>query len=228
MKLVGRLTIVGAILLATGVLLGGTGSVARVFMEIGLAHLAAKVSPAPGLRGAALFRSGSFEDAAIAFEEAGDDYNQGLAAAWAGDYATALVAWERALAADPADREALANHTLVTALLAGIEFEPVAPPDDRDQFDPEILANPGQGKARATAQGDDATNRAAGFWMPELSGQGLRTVRHQFDSQYMAANDRWLATLEDQPGIYLRSRLAFEQKARIHAGTALPETEDPR
>jgi Ca-activated chloride channel family protein len=53
-------------------------------------------------------------------------------------------------------------------------------------------------------------------------------VPHLFDAQYMAANDRWLATLEDQPGAYLRARLALEQKARIKAGTALPDPEDPQ
>jgi Ca-activated chloride channel family protein len=197
-------------------------------MELGLPGIAARIAPDPDLRGAALYRAGAFAEAASAFAEAGGDYNLGLAAARAGDYATALVAWERVLAASPGDREALANHTLVAALLAGTEFDTAAPPADRDREGPAPLANPGQGKARAAGQGDEATNPKTGFWMPEMTSEGLRRVPHLFDAQYMAANDRWLATLEDQPGAYLRARLALEQKARIKAGTALPDPEDPQ
>ena len=221
-----RLAALGAALLALGLILGGRGGVAGAALEIGLPGLVAQTATTPAQRGAALFRKGDFTDAAAAFAEAGDDYNHGLAEAWAGDFATALVAWERAMAADPADRQARANHKLVAAFLSGNEFDPVARPEDKDGE--ATLANPGQGKGRATADGDDATNQKTGFWMPELTSDGLRSVRQQFDGQFMTANRRWLATLEDQPGAYLRARLALEQKAREHAGTALPATEDPR
>ena len=197
-------------------------------LELGLPGYAADVATDSALRGAALYRAGDHSKAAAVFDAAGEDYNHGLAAARTGDYATALVAWERVLAADPADREALANHTLVAALLSGTEFDPVAPPKDRNREGAATLANPGQGKARAAGQGDDATNPKTGFWMPEMTSEGLRRVPHIFDAQYMAANSRWLATLEDQPGAYLRARLALEQKARVKAGTALPEPEDPQ
>ncbi len=228
MNWVTRLLAACVALFALGMGLGGQSGIARVALELGLPGVAGWIAPSPGMRGAALYRAGRYDAAVRAFEQAGDRYNQGLAAARDGDYATALVAWEQVLAADPGDVQARANHTLVSALLAGTAFDPVAPPASRDQEGPAPKAEPGQGKARASAQGDDATNQKTGFWMPELSGEGLRRVPHLFDAQYMAANERWLATLEDQPGAYLRARLALEQKARIRVGTALPPLEDPQ
>ena len=62
--------------------------------------------------------------------------------------------------------------------------------------------------------------------MPELAGSGLRRVPKIFDAQYIKANDVWLTTLPDEPGQYLSARIAAEQKARIAAGTALPQAED--
>lgn len=221
-----RLSAASLVLLALGLMLGGSGGLARVALELRLPSVAVWFAPDPALRGAAHYRAESYRQAAAAFAAAGDDYNHGLAAALDGDYATALVAWERILAVDPGDREALANHTLVTSLLAGTEFAPVAPPKDRDREGPASLANPGQGKARAAGEGDEATNPRTGFWMPEMTSEGLRRVPHLFDAQYMAANERWLLTLEDQPGAYLRARLALELKARVRAGKALPEPED--
>lgn len=220
--------LMGVLLLALGLTLGGTAPLARLALELGVPGLAVHLTGEPGLRGVALLRTGHPAEAAKAFEAAAQPYNHGLAAALSGDYSTALVAWERVLAATPADREARENHALVTALLATVEFDPVARPEDRPEGGPIVEAEPGQGKARASGQGDDATNAQTGFWMPEVHGSGLRRVPNIFDAQSIAATERWLETLEDQPGVYLRARLAAEQKGREAAGRALPIPEDPR
>ncbi|MEM7057586.1 MAG: hypothetical protein AAF557_08355 [Pseudomonadota bacterium] len=204
----------------------GVAPFGRVVLAIGMPNLALPLLTDPGDRGEALFRSAAFPEAAASYREAGDDYNEGLAAAWAGDFATALAAWDRHLALHPGDSEARANHTLVTSLLSGTEFDPAAEPDPRDRNGPTLQADPGQGGARAASTGDDANNAQTGFWMPEITGEGLRRVPQIFDAQFVAANPRWLATLEDQPGRYLRARLAAEHKARVTAGTALPPPED--
>lgn len=219
--------VLGAALTAGLVAVQGTEPVGRTLSALGLPRAALLFLDAPAARGAALFHAGERAAAAQAFADAGDPYNQGVAAAWAGDYATALAAWDKVLATAPNDRETLANHALVTSLLAGTEFDPVAEPKPhRKETGIETQAPEGQGKGRASSDGDEANNAQAGFWMPEVTSEGLRRVPKIFDAQFVAANDRWLATLEDQPGRYLRARLSAEQKARVKAGTALPEPED--
>ena len=220
--------VAGAALLVTVAITAGTEPLGRALMVMGLPRAALPFLQTDAARGAALFSAGEFAAAAEAFRSADDAYNHGLAAAWAGDYPEALVAWDRVLAANPNDTEARANHALIASLLAGTRFDPVKAPDPRDRDGPSLQAEPGQGKARASSTGDGANNRKTGFWMPEITGEGLRRVPKIFDAQFVAADERWLITLEDQPGRYLRARLAAEQKAREAAGTALPEPEDPR
>lgn len=221
------LPIAGVVLLGLLFVTAGTEPLGRVLTSIGAPKAGLAFLSSPKAKGEALYKAGAFDLAAKAFEAADDNYNQGLAAAHAGDYAAALNAWDRVLAMNPADSEARANHALVTGLLAGTRFDPVAAPDER-KGDVASRAPPGQGKARAASTGDGANNKKAGFWMPEITSEGLRRVPKIFDAQFVAANQRWLATMEDQPGRYLRERLKAEQKARITNGTALPDPEDPQ
>ena len=218
----------GAVLLGAVVLTSGADPLARALTALGLPQASVAIAQSPGVRGQALFHAGRYTAAAAAFAQAGEAYNAGLAWAWAGNYPAALVAWDQVLARTPGDVETRANHALVTSLLAGTRFDPVAAPDPLERQGPNLLAEPGQGKGRASSTGDEANNRKTGFWMPEITSEGLRRVPKMFDAQFVAANARWLTTLEDQPGRYLRARLAAEQKARVAAGTALPEPEDPR
>ena len=217
-----------AVLLGAAIAADGTDPMGRLMVRLGLPGTGAAMIADPADRGRALYRAGRHAEATIAFAEAGDAYNQGLAEAWAGRYSGALAAWDRALARDPGDAEARANHAIVRGLLAGTEFEPVPRPEDGDRDGPEMAAEIGQGGARAASTGDDATESRTGFWMPEVLASGVRTVANTFDAQYIAADGRWLTTLEDQPGLYLRARLAAEQKARETNGVALPPAEDPR
>lgn len=213
-------------LTAAVLVLAGAQPFGRVLMAVGLPNVALPLLEDPRHRGAAHFAAGDFSAAMTAFEAADDAYNHGLAAAWAGDYATALVAWDRHLALSPQDAEARANHALVTSLMAGTEFDAVEALDPREREGPTLLADPGQGGAKAASTGDEANNSKTGFWMPEITSEGLRRVPKIFDAQFVAANQRWLETLEDQPGRYLKARLAAEQKARLADGTAQPTPED--
>lgn len=223
-----HLFVAGALVLATIIGTQGSSPTGRVLLEIGLPSAAASLLADPAERGAALFRAGDYASAEQAFAEAGDSYNQGLAAALAERYSAALVAWERRLVERPGDHQARANHKLITSLLSGTEFQATAAPMDKDRSGDGVEAAPGQGKARAASTGDDANSQKTGFWMPEITGEGLRRVPQIFDAQFIAANERWLATLQDQPGLYLRARLAAEQKAREAAGSALPPPDDPQ
>jgi len=51
-------------------------------------------------------------------------------------------------------------------------------------------------------------------------------VRQPFDDLFIAADERWLVTLEDQPGKYLAARLKAEQERRRALGIASPEAGD--
>ncbi|MEM1299095.1 MAG: hypothetical protein AAGH68_07415 [Pseudomonadota bacterium] len=218
---------IASLLLAVSLLIAGTSPLGRVLMEVGLPGPAVPLLDTPSERGTALYRAGRFAEAADVFMKAQDPYNEGLAAAWAGDYARALVAFDRVLTADPTDREARANRALVAELFAGLELNATQRFDRKERQGEDVLASPGQGKARAAGQGDEANAPKTGFWMPEVTAEGLRRVPQIFDAQFIAANGQWLDTLEDQPGAYLKARLAAEQKARVAAGTALPPAEDP-
>ena len=217
----------GAGLTVVVLVAAGTDPFGRVLTSIRMPSAAVHLLETSQARGEALYLAGDYGHAMVEFEASGDDYNLGLSAARSGDYATALVAWERVLAKDPSDAQTKANHALVAGLLAGTQFDPVAGAEERKDG-PEMRAEIGQGKARASSTGDGVNNKKAGFWMPEVTSEGLRRVPKIFDAQFVAANERWLATMEDQPGRYLRARLKAEQKARIVAGTALPVAEDPQ
>ncbi|MEL7154151.1 MAG: hypothetical protein AAFN51_10275 [Pseudomonadota bacterium] len=218
--------LIGFILLSLILIAQGTAPLGRVMVQAGLTGAALPLLSNPDDQGVAHFRAGSFEAAADAFAQANDPYNEGLAAAYAKDYARALAAFDRRLLENPKDVQAEANHALIAGLFAGTKFDPVAAPDDRDKSGEAVLAAPGQGKARAAGQGDEANNPKTGFWMPDVMSSGLRRVPKLFDAQFVAADQRWLTTLEDQPGVYLRARLLAEQKARVANGTALPEAGD--
>ena len=228
MKRLGWSLLASTLLLGAAVVVDGTDPLGRLLVRIGLPDAGALLVADPADKGGALYRAERYGEAAKAFAEAGDSYNLGLAEAWAGRYSAALAAWDRRLALDPADAEARANHAIVKGLLAGTEFQPVEQPEDRNREGPAMPAEIGQGGARAASTGDAAADGRTGFSLPEVASSGIRRLPVTFDAQFVLANERWLTTLEDQPGRYLRARLAAEQKAREAAGTALPPSEDRR
>lgn len=208
--------------------LGGPGPFGRLLVDIGLPSPALALLPDPADRGVALHRAGRHAEAAEAFGHASQPYNRGVAEAWAGNHAAALAAWDAALLDRPNDRAAAANSTLVRAYFAGTGFDDFVPMRPRDRDGPTLAAEIGQGTGRAASSGDEATGSTTGFQMPEVAGSGLREVPRIFDAQYLKASERWLDTLPDEPGLYLRARLAAEQARREALGLALPPAEDPQ
>jgi Ca-activated chloride channel family protein len=196
-------------------------------LSLGLPAIASNLTNDPTLLASYRFSSGDHTDAAETFSAVGQPYNAGVAAAWARDYASALAAWDAALLVNPTDHEARTNRDLIVSLFAGTEFLPTEERPAKDRGGDDVEANIGQGGARAASTGDDATGNQSGFTMPEVAGSGLRRVPKIFDAQYIKANDEWLTTLPDEPGLYLSARIAAEQKARAAAGTALPPAGDP-
>lgn len=224
-RLISALSVAAA---GLAIFVAGTEPLGRLLLTLGLPGIALPLLEGPGERGRALDGAGRHGEAADLFADAGEPYNEGVSAARAGDYARALAAWEKVLAADPGDRDARDNYDLVASILSGVELQPFAPPDERDPDGAEALAEIGQGVGRASSTGDEATNEASAVWMPEITSAGARRVPRYFDSQFIRASEDWLATMPDQPGQYLAARLAAEQERRIFTGVALPPAEDPR
>lgn len=218
----------GLLLAALSVALGGGDPVSRGLLALGAPAAAVRLAQSPELRAEAFFATKQWVAAADVYAVLGARFNEGVAAAHAGDYARALAAFDAVLLVDPADGEARANHALVRGLFAGTGFDRQTPSEDRERDEVEMEAEAGQGSARAASTGSEAHNPATAFAMPEVRGQGLRRVPNIFDAHYLEASERWLDTMPDEPGLYLKARLKVEQKAREAAGTAVAPAEDPR
>lgn len=107
------------LLAAGGLVLAGLivepAALARLLLAAGLPGPAAAISGDPAWRGTALYAAGRYKEAAEAF--AGFPYNRGNALALSGDLKGALMAYDAALARDPADEDAKANREVVARLL---------------------------------------------------------------------------------------------------------------
>lgn len=211
-------------------LMGGTAPFGRLALELGMPKLAVPLLDTPEWKGTALYRAGDYDAAVEAFTEAGAEfsYNFGNAHAMAGNYANAMESWDIAIAQNPDDTQAIDNFELVKSFYAGVEFE-LNGPLITEEKDTDITAEAevGQGQGRAQGTGSDATNTSTNLGIPLILSNEQQGVSRVFDAQFVAANDRWLATLEDEPGLYLAARIAEEHKARKAAGTAQPEAESP-
>jgi len=215
--------------LGLALVLGGGAPFGRLALALGLTGPARLILADPAWQATAAARAGDHAAAARSFALApGGDYNAGVALARDGRYAAALEAFDRAVAADPDDREAAANFELVTRIYAGtaITLDAAFALIEREDDGPTAEAQVGLGNVRAAGSGDEATNAGTSLSMAELTSRKRLGVRKQFDDRFMLANDRWLRTLSDVPGAFLAARIAEERKRRIAAWLAPPPAED--
>lgn len=206
--------ILGALCVALSAI-WGTAPLGRVLMSFGLPSLAAPMMTDPEWTGIAAARAGRYDTAVQEFETAQSWLNLGNAQAAQGNYAAALEAYDLGRAAG--DPLASANFDLMAAFYAGlgIEADTIIDMTEADKGDTVVESFIAQGSARGAGQGDEVTNRSNAFDLPNINSGGLREgVRKVFDEAHVVANDRWLATLEDQPGAYLAARLRAEQRRR--------------
>lgn len=216
-----------AAMIAASVLLGGTAPLGRVALALGMNDTAASFFTDPGWRGVALYRANRFDEAIDAFTSAGPDfaYQLGNAEVKAKQYAAALESYDLALA-HRYDPDAEANFALIRAFYAGTQLDPDSLErwgEDRDGTTEE--AHIARGSARAAGTGDDVTNTGATIGLVEVESRKQASVRKVFDDRFVVAGPRWLATLEDVPGKFLRARISEEHKRRKKAGIAQPEAE---
>ena len=215
-----------ALFASLALLLGGTAPFGRLALELDLPKLAVPLLDDPYWKGIALYRAENFDGAADAFAEVGAEasFNSGNALAMAGKYAEAMEAYDIALAQNPDDADALANFDLIKSFYAGVQIDLLGPliTEEKTHY-VEDEANVGQGQARAQGTGADATNTGTNLGIPMVLSNEQQQVSRVFDAQFVEANERWLATLEDEPGRYLAARIIEERKARMMAGTGMPQ-----
>jgi len=214
-----RLALLGCAALLSlllGAVVSGREGVGRVALSFGFPDLASAVTPGGQWRAAAHYRAGDY---AAAITEFGDDarglFNRSNAYAHLGDYAEALTGYEAAQAQAPGLVDAKINHAIVAELYAGTKFQAPLIPLERVEREENVMAAlPGQGGARAQGTGSEANNPGSSFKMHDLLASGLRRVPRMFDDKYIEASERWLQSLEDQPGQYLKARIDAERKQR--------------
>lgn len=180
----------------------GKVSVAKLLLVAGMPGFAALLLDDPATQGVAAYQAGNYAAADDAFRTAGrgSTYNRGLSLAATGDYALSVAYFDAVLFANPADSEARENRNLVNELV----------PQNRGEAN-----NAGRIAAESIAV-------LGGSPVDEIKRLG-----RPLDEGRRVADAEWLETLQDDPGEFLRLRLAEEHKRRLSMGLTAPEGGDP-
>ncbi|TKA94004.1 hypothetical protein FAZ78_24725 [Cereibacter changlensis] len=193
----------GLLLLALAALgIAGPAAWAKLALVAGLPSLAVPFASDPALRGVALYQAGRFAEADDAFAEAGRSvtYNRGLSLAALGKYPLSRAYFDAVLFANPADSQARDNRAAVDALIEPV----VGDGNETGRTAVQVITPPdGPPVERFSADG------------PPLDTGGR------------VADDAWLATLADDPGEFLRLRIADEYTRRLSLGLTPPQEGDP-
>lgn len=187
---------------AAALVVAGPAALGRLALMAGLPGLAAPLIADPGVRGVALYQAGLFPEADDAFREAGrgSTYNRGLSLAATGNYPLSRAYFDAVLFAAPGDSEARENRNVVAALVPPVLGEG----NESGRISVKSIALPG-------GLPTDADPRRLG---------------RRLDAGGLVADMGWLATLPDDPGEFLRLRLADEHRRRLSLGQTPPEEGD--
>lgn len=182
--------------------IAGRASVAKLLLIIGMPGFATSFLDDPAIRGVAEYQAGDYAAADDAFRKAGrgSTYNRGLSLAATGDYALSVAYFDAVLFANPADREARENRNLINELVPANRGEA----NNAGRIAAESIAVPG------------------GSPVDEIKRLG-----RPLDEGRRVADSEWLESLQDDPGEFLRLRLAAEHKRRLSMGLTAPEGGDP-
>lgn len=187
-------------LLALG--LAGRAALTRLAFLMNLPQVAALLSDDPAVRGVALYQSGDYAAADLAFRKAGrgTTYNRGLSLAATGQYALSVDYFDAVLFAMPGDSQARDNRNIVYA---------VAPPQMGEANQAGRIA----AKAIATSGGSPVDE--------------IKRLGRPLDVGRRVADAEWLETLPDDPAEFLRLRLENEYLRRLSMGLTPPQEGDP-
>lgn len=182
--------------------LGGSAPFARLAFMLGLPGTGARLAGDPAVAGVGYYLAGRYAEGDDAFRRAGRNstYNRGLSLASVGDYPLSVAYFQAVLFVNPADAEARDNMAYVQTL-----------------FPPVVGEANNAGRIRAEAY------KTAGGAVVE----GVRRLERPLDEGSRVADEAWLAALADDPGEFLRLRLAEEHLRRLSLGLTPPEEGDP-
>ncbi|MGQ7793647.1 tetratricopeptide repeat protein [Faunimonas sp. B44] len=202
------------LLSAAGAAVAGPEAIGRLALSAGIPALAARLLDDPAWRGVALYRSGRFAAADEAFRAAGSGstYNRGNSLARLGRYEEAVAYYDAVLFRNPEDREAKANRDLVAILIDPVVGERR---DGRSHIPP--APDPPSGTPSPPPSRFSAITAV----------QSERQRRPIDEVISVAAGEEWLATLRDEPGRYLKLRIAAEHERRRAMGLAAPPGDSP-
>jgi Ca-activated chloride channel family protein len=210
-----RMTITLAVALCAATFIhGGSSTLGRLSLAFGQPWLAAHLLDDPYWKGVALYRQGRFEEAAEIFRGVGKPgfYNRANALARLGRYSEAVAYYDAVLFYAPNDDDARTNRALVDALVEKAEIQTSV----QGSILPEGAAKEMEADGRTQGGLSDA-------FVAEAEQE---KVRHVFSGQAIIASREWLATLTDEPGRYLKRRIAAEHERRLKLGIGMSAESD--
>jgi Ca-activated chloride channel family protein len=180
----------------------GPAALGRLALMAGLPGLAAPLLSDPAVKGVALYRAGRYAEADAAFAAAGRSatFNRGVSLAATGDYPLARAYFDAVLFAAAGDSEARENRNLVDALIPPV----IGQGNESGRIAVKPIATPGG--------------------VPTESDP--RRLGRPLDAGGRVADEAWLATIQDDPGEFLRLRLEDEHRRRLSLGQTPPEEGD--
>lgn len=192
----------------------GPAAWGRLALRAGAPGLAADLIETPRWRGVALYEAGDYPAADLAFQAAGRGatYNRGNTLALTGRYGLAADYFDAVLYADPTDSDARANRALVEGFIKREGGDGGGTWGKVGVANAEVVAtNPGTYEMHIQA----------------LMRARPRLPRPSDSIQSVEATPDWLRTIPDDPGRYLKLRIAAEHAGRVSDGTAPRGTGDP-
>ncbi|MCB8836364.1 hypothetical protein [Aurantimonas sp. VKM B-3413] len=181
----------------------------KLALVAGMPDLAAPLLGDSHARGVALFEAGHYGEADKAFAAAGRlaTYDRAMSLAGLGDYAGSVAYFDAVLFADPADADARYNRELVAT-----KVKPVI--GESNSIDGIPATAPSDGPSQSAATKRDI--------LKQLTLAEQRGVMDPRVKRMTAATTGWLATLEDEPALYLKRRIKAEYERRQDLGLANP------
>ena len=193
--------------LATAV--GGPQAFGKLALAIGMPKLALPLLAEPHARGVALYDEGDFAGADRAFAASGRraTYNRGLSLAATGNYAEALAYFDAVLFVDPSDADARFNRDLVAEKV------------------PDVIGESNAIDGVAANASTDGPSDAVATSRDLIQAKSIAIQLSALDPRVKSmtqATEGWLATLEDEPALYLKRRIKAEYQRRQDLGLANP------
>lgn len=203
----------------------------RLLLSAGFPGAAAAIMSDPAWKGVAYYSEHRWADAAEAFRQShspGSNYNLGNALAQAGQYSAAIDAYVAAVAWEPENVDARTNRHIIEVLMRS------------DSGKPEVS---GQGASAGLIPKEASVDSSAAAAGKNNSGGGVGSLGGGGDakpSRQMTLYEngalvgpkakasstnpdlRWLETLPDKAGTFLKLQIAYEHDRRVETGGVPP------